>query len=522
MSACPLKKSAAPTRLEQVLAAGIAANPPRPANPDGVLNDENLNDYIAMQIAESDKMAVKDLCESLRSWCSTQRVRCGENVYKVACGALGIRSRGKDGLEDVNYVNEMIDTIVGRMDRSFFASEFVTLPNDFDFGPWKTMFMRLCRMYSAMHPALVAEWGRVIMATRGQDPERSRQMWMQSRLFADWAPVGGDIGDRAAKTEMGIYNEELAGYLFRVVADVNLGETASARRAFDDGYMAMLRQVQKAFQLHSWDEIVRLLTKNNLTHDSYCLSPFDRYPNVRLLDYIITDNCSDLSPADNNPVTEYILQDPAYNPYKVVTINPVTEYILQDPAYNPYKVEPSGEIPHPPLINMAVERNMTDRFTLSFRARLAHPLAHLALRYRARGDYNLNVFHLMLETTPDTFPQGKKWERIKKAYMKSWKLKMMHVKDVLDRVDSAPPENPTLMQTLLRSKAYVRAYGDEPLTPLELFRAVYKNWETRLIGARSSVKEAPSEDVMRETFGTEIYTGMVRILEAPMETVKIS
>ena len=178
--------AAAPSsnRLREVLLAGltVCAQEKRPkyagpkADPDGVLNDQAILDYVAEQIVRTSER--ENLCQGLVAWCSTQNVGCSPAVYRLACSVFGIGDEEKR-----NYLLErLMNPPHSRVARGLVYSKRVDGVL-VDTDRWKLCFAALCTIHGA-------DTEELVVVDYQKTPFEWAQLTVNARLVA--LPYEGD------------------------------------------------------------------------------------------------------------------------------------------------------------------------------------------------------------------------------------------------------------------------------------------------------------------------------------------
>jgi len=171
----PTAAASSSNRLSEVLLAGltVCAQEKRPkyagpkADPDGVLNDQAILDYVAEQIVRTGER--ENLCKGLVAWCSTQKVGCSPTVYRLACSVFGVGDEQKRDylLERLMYFPH--SRVAGGLVYSKRVDGVLV-----DTDRWKLCFTALCTIHGADTEGLVVvdyqqtpfEWAQLTVHAR--------------------------------------------------------------------------------------------------------------------------------------------------------------------------------------------------------------------------------------------------------------------------------------------------------------------------------------------------------------------
>lgn len=449
MSFRPPAQSPTPTRhtLQQVLAAGVATKTNDPKTyrwnlvRQSVFDVEDLMRALAIQIVESaanEEMVVKDLCETLTSWCITQRVPCSEGVYQVACAALGVDTEAK-----ADFVITLVVAKWGEKERTVpDPTRTPTMGVRGPIGLWQRTFLTLCRIHGADEAGILsAAWGEILQTQRlgGAQPAA----WAQLALKCQNGYTGysGDQDDLARSLEF--------------VAQCNLGPTLEEAEGAWQAYQQMLLQLNGLFDEENYDGVVEFLQANNLTSSSmvqFAPNPMREDERVAIeLDHYTVVLCHDVDGPNGEP-----------------TVNPVVAYLLADPAYYPGRLARGN--PFPPVLRMA---SMLHELPIieTFKARLTHPLTNsAALSFEdAKGNNILTMLFLA------KFSDGRDEEV---ADHNRGLLQLYRRKVALQAIVLTGSRTSGLLKQLSRPIIRTVYSRREPSTPLQLFQKRWSDWET--------------------------------------------
>ena len=224
--------------LKQVLAAGQATRvgrPPEPgsrraqeqahdrgapryagrdANPEGVLDQQDIITLVAEQLVKNGVDEPSTLCTVLPKWCALQRIPCDDRVYQMACQAFGFVGPDAQEMADFWWTRHLTDLITANERAGNFDGQA---------GPWEKTYRKVC---------LVVTWG-------GQGS-------IINRAFVKrWVLALNDIRGGADRTKVLV---ELWEFVAHGYVPLSSSLSSSVDRRYLEAQSEMLLAMRKVFE----------------------------------------------------------------------------------------------------------------------------------------------------------------------------------------------------------------------------------------------------------------------------------